>query len=109
MSEARILLFSEEKRSKKDFIPWHARQVPQHACQQTKVFWFFFSKKNRFLPYAKVGRLSAQGFAASNAALACSTPRSSNRRPTICSPTGSPAGVNPHGTLAAGLPDQLNG
>ena len=46
---------------------------------------------------------------ASNAALACSTPRSSNRRPTICSPTGSPAGVNPHGTLAAGLPDQLNG
>jgi hypothetical protein len=36
------LLFSEEKRSKKDFIRLHARQG-------MKVFWFFFSKKNRFL------------------------------------------------------------
>jgi len=46
--------------------------------------------------------LSAQGCACSNAAAACNTPRSSNRLPTICSPTGKPAAVKPHGTLAAG-------
>ena len=55
------------------------------------------------------GRLSAQGQAASNPAAACSTPKSSSRRPTICSPTGNPAAVNPHGTEAAGLCDALKG
>ena len=51
----------------------------------------------------------AQGCAASNAAEACSTPRSSNLFPTICKPTGSPSAVKPQGTLAAGFQDMLNG
>jgi hypothetical protein len=50
------LLFSEEKRSKKDFIRLrrHRRGLTGHGgfvCRVGKVFWFFFSKKNRFLPY----------------------------------------------------------
>jgi hypothetical protein len=40
---SKTLLFSEEKRSKKDFIRSHPGG---HARKQTKVFWFFFSKKN---------------------------------------------------------------
>ena len=58
---------------------------------------------------ASTGRLSAQGCACSNAAEACNTPRSSKRRPTICNPTGRPSAVKPHGTLAAGFHDMLNG
>ena len=55
------------------------------------------------------GRCSAHGQAASNAAAAPSTARSARRRPTICRPTGRPAAVNPHGTVAAGCPVTLNG
>src|ERR1700722_13584293 len=56
-----------------------------------------------------VGRRAAQGCAASKAAAACSTPRSSKRRPTTCNPTGSPSAVKPQGTLAAGFQDILKG
>ena len=56
MPISKSLLFSEEKRSKKDFIRLRACQAPWHAHKRAKVFWFFFSKKNRFLPYAKGGR-----------------------------------------------------
>src|SRR5262249_21502688 len=45
------------------------------------------------------GLLSAHGRACSNAAAALSTVASSKRRPTICSPTGTPSRVNPHGTV----------
>jgi hypothetical protein len=55
------------------------------------------------------GRFPAHGCTDSNAAEACSTPRSSNRRPTICNPTGRPSAVKPHGTFAAGFQDMLNG
>src|SRR3989441_9916266 len=55
------------------------------------------------------GRRSAQGRARSNAAAAPRTPASSKRRPTICSPIGSPSLVNPHGTDAAGCPVRLKG
>src|SRR6266545_724688 len=55
------------------------------------------------------GRLSAHGRTASNAADICSTPRSSNRRPTICRPTGRPSLVKPQGTDAAGFCDRLKG
>ena len=55
------------------------------------------------------GRRCAHGRAVSKAAAACSTARSANRRPTIWSPTGSPAGVKPAGTVAAGWPVKLNG
>jgi hypothetical protein len=49
-AQSKSLLFSEEKRSKKDFIRLRARQNTQHPHKRIKVFWFFFSKKNRFLP-----------------------------------------------------------
>ena len=42
--------------------------------------------------------------ARSNPCARRSTPRSSPRRPTICSPTGRPSGVNPQGTEIAGHP-----
>src|SRR4029450_12720053 len=51
----------------------------------------------------------AHGQTASNAADICSTPRSSNRRPTICRPTGRPSLVKPQGTDAAGFCDRLKG
>jgi hypothetical protein len=41
--KGKSLLFLKKKKQK-DFSEWHPRQV-------TKVFWFFFSKKNRFLPW----------------------------------------------------------
>ena len=44
-----------------------------------------------------------------NARDVCITPGSSKRRPTICIPTGSPALVKPHGTVAAGFQLVLNG
>ena len=59
--------------------------------------------------HTNCGRLFAHGCTCSNAADACSTPRSSNRRPTICRPTGNPSALKPHGTLAAGFQDMLNG
>src|SRR5439155_25195975 len=55
------------------------------------------------------GRFWAHGRAASKAADARSTVASSNRRPTTCSPIGSPPLVKPHGTDAAGCPVRLNG
>jgi len=55
------------------------------------------------------GRRCAEGRSSSKATLACCMPRSSKRRPRICSPTGSPAGITPQVRLAAGLPDQLKG
>src|SRR4029453_8525354 len=51
----------------------------------------------------------AHGRARSKAAEALSTVTSSKRRPTICSPIGSPSLVKPHGTDAAGWPVMLNG
>jgi hypothetical protein len=42
MKEVRKVFFSEEKKQK-TFIFWCSRHVPQRG---TKVFWFFFSKKN---------------------------------------------------------------
>ena len=59
--------------------------------------------------YSRGGRRPPHGCAASNAADARSTVRSAKRRPTICRPTGRPAGVNPAGTEAAGWPVKLNG
>src|SRR5439155_14177330 len=50
------------------------------------------------------GRRWAHDAAASNAAAARSTAVSWRRRPTIWSPTGSPAAVNPQGTEMAGSP-----
>jgi len=44
-----------------------------------------------------------------NARDVCITPGSSKRRPTICIPTGSPALVKPHGTVAAGFQLMFNG
>src|SRR5207249_7410880 len=61
------------------------------------------------LLYSRGGRRPPHGCAASNAADAWSTVRSAKRRPTICRPTGRPAGVNPAGTEAAGWPVKLNG
>src|SRR5579863_5842774 len=42
--------------------------------------------------------------ACSNAWTICRTLKSCRSRPTICTPTGSPSGVKPPGTEAAGLP-----
>jgi hypothetical protein len=41
------VFFSEEKKQK-TFMPLSRLHPAAHA-QETKVFWFFFSKKNRFL------------------------------------------------------------
>jgi hypothetical protein len=54
------------------------------------------------------GRLCAHGCAASKAAAARSTPASSRQRPAICSPTGRPVRVKPHGTEIAGRPTTVN-
>ena len=61
------------------------------------------------VPHSTGGRRAAHGRACSKAAEACSTVRSAQRRPTICSPTGIPAGVKPAGTDAAGWPVKLKG
>jgi hypothetical protein len=45
----RRIFFSEEKKQK-TFIILGTRQ-PRHVRQESKVFWFFFSKKN-ILPSA---------------------------------------------------------
>ena len=60
-------------------------------------------------PQLAGGLRSAQGRAVSKARAAWSTVRSAKRRPTICSPTGSPPGVKPAGTVVAGWPVKLNG
>ena len=60
-------------------------------------------------PYDTPGRASAQGRASSNAADAAITVLSSPKRPTTCSPIGSPSDERPHGTLAAGWPIMLIG
>jgi hypothetical protein len=49
--EGKGLLFSEEKRSKKDFPHLPPRPIYWHARKRIKVFWFFFSKKNPFLAF----------------------------------------------------------
>jgi hypothetical protein len=36
------------KKEAKTFVSWHACRANAHALK-TKVFWFFFSKKNRLL------------------------------------------------------------
>jgi hypothetical protein len=41
--------FSEEKEAKR-LYPFTRVPVDWHACKRINVFWFFFSKKNRFLP-----------------------------------------------------------
>jgi hypothetical protein len=46
-------LFFFEKKNQKTLVPWcHTmRRLPvQTAPKGAKVFWFFFSKKNTFLP-----------------------------------------------------------
>jgi hypothetical protein len=42
------LLFCEQKSRKKNFVP-ETEVVKRPGAQSAKVFWFFFSKKNRFL------------------------------------------------------------
>jgi hypothetical protein len=44
LTQSRKVFFSEEKKQK-TFVSLGARQ-PGHVRQGTKVFWFFFSKKN---------------------------------------------------------------
>jgi len=39
-----------EKRTKGSFVSWLARPVRSLRIPKIKVFWFFFSKKNCFLP-----------------------------------------------------------
>jgi len=72
--------------------------------------------RERFQRRAGAGRrVPAQGVAGAPSASSSSstrgagTVRSAKRRPTICRPTGRPAGVNPAGTEAAGWPVKLNG
>jgi hypothetical protein len=45
---AQRVFFSEEKKQK-TFALWHVCP-PGHVRQGSKVFWFFFSKKNILLP-----------------------------------------------------------
>src|SRR5712692_4846209 len=54
--------------------------------------------------YAMAGCFLPKPVACSNACAICRTLKSSLLRPTICTPTGSPSGVKPPGTEAAGLP-----
>src|SRR5438105_624366 len=54
--------------------------------------------------YTMPGRFLPKPVACSNACAICRTLKSSLSRPTICTPTGSPSGVKPPGTEAAGLP-----
>src|ERR1700687_6081523 len=54
--------------------------------------------------YAMAGCFLPKPVACSNACAIGRTLKSSLLRPTICTPTGSPSGVNPPGTEAAGLP-----
>jgi len=42
-------VFFFEKKKQKTFIPWLCRLSPAPS-EGIKVFWFFFSKKNYFLP-----------------------------------------------------------
>jgi hypothetical protein len=46
-AEARKRFFL--KKAAKTLASWPIRQPPNNPLR-TKVFWFFFSKKNRFLP-----------------------------------------------------------
>lgn len=55
-------------------------------------------------PLTTPGRRSPTRVACSKACAICNTPKSSRCRPTICTPTGTPSGVNPHGTEIAGCP-----
>ena len=54
--------------------------------------------------YAMTGCFLPKPVACSNACAICRTLKSSLSRPTICTPTGSPSGVKPPVTEAAGLP-----
>src|SRR5260370_12842274 len=54
--------------------------------------------------YAMSGCFLPKPVACSNACAICRTLKSSLLRPTIWTPTGSPSGVKPPGTEAAGLP-----
>jgi hypothetical protein len=47
-SAKRKVFFSEEKKQKT--FTSLSRIYPAARAQETKVFWFFFSKKNCFLP-----------------------------------------------------------
>jgi hypothetical protein len=40
-----------KKRTKKLFSPFGVAYLAQARRKQTKVFWFFFSKKNAYLSY----------------------------------------------------------
>src|ERR1700686_5605501 len=53
--------------------------------------------------YGMAGCVLPKPVACSNAWAICRTLKSSLLRPTICTPTGSPSGVKPPGTEAAGL------
>jgi hypothetical protein len=48
-AEARKDFFSEEKKQK-TFIRWSGPLSGESRDSGMKVFWFFFSKKNFFLP-----------------------------------------------------------
>jgi hypothetical protein len=43
--QGKEVFFSEEKKQK-TFVRWGVRS-PGHVRQRVKVFWFFFSKKNK--------------------------------------------------------------
>src|SRR5437016_5223472 len=58
----------------------------------------------RKISYPMIGRFLPKPVACSNACAICRTLKSSLLRPTICTPTGSPSGVKPPGTEAAGFP-----
>src|SRR5688572_28333109 len=76
------------------------RNAPLHAGRDER--WGVWGAMSG--PPTSTGRRSAQGWAASNAAAARSTPASSRQRPTICRPTGKPDFVKPQGTEMAGTP-----
>jgi hypothetical protein len=47
-----------KKRTKK-LLRLCVRGAAQHARPRSKVFWFFFSKKNSFLPFVLLPRIRA--------------------------------------------------
>jgi hypothetical protein len=44
--------FFFEKKNQKTFICLDSKRSHQSEAKGAKVFWFFFSKKNCFLPYS---------------------------------------------------------
>ena len=84
----------------------HARQLPTRCAKDRG------RQRSGEGPYRRSVKRWAMvrpGWRASKQAAARKTSVSRCQRATICSPTGSPSRVNPHGTLAAGWPVKLKG